>query len=236
MATCSAIVAADAAPSMNSDCVPAMSPGDLGAERPEAPEPSASLPEREDVVPVGSTLSPEVCAQMLKQRFPALFGGAPKPLKLRIQADIRERAPGVFSKAVLSAFLRRHTGRTAYLIALTRATHRFDLDGAPADEISDEHRQAARDELARRRALSESREALLEAQRRNRAELLRAFEGSSLSTANFCALKGVAVDELDGLLELARREADARARQPPADERRRGARPARQVRPERPRG
>jgi hypothetical protein len=186
--------------------------------------------------PAPAELGAEACADMLKQRFPALFGGAPKPLKLRIQADIRERAPGVFSKAALSGFLRRHTGRTAYLIALTRATHRFDLDGAPADPISDEHRQAARDELARRRALSESREALLEEQRRNRAELLRAFEGSSLSTANFCALKGVPVDELDGLLERARSEAEARVRQMPAAERARGGRPDRHARPGRPRG
>ncbi|HRH89304.1 MAG TPA: ProQ/FINO family protein, partial [Rubrivivax sp.] len=77
----------------------------------------------------------EECGEQLRQRFPALFGGAPKPLKLRIQADIQARAPGVFAKAVLSAFLRRHTGRTGYLIALSRAPQRVDLDGAPAGEI-----------------------------------------------------------------------------------------------------
>jgi ProP effector len=221
---------------MTADSVSATSPGDPLAERPEVPSLPGAAPVRADAVPDGPALSAEACAELLKQRFPALFSGAPRPLKLRIQADIRERAPGVFSKAVLSAFLRRHTGRTAYLIALTRATHRFDLDGAPADEISVEHRQAARDELARRRALSESREALLEEQRRHRAELLRAFEGSSLSTANFCALKGVPVDELDGLLELARGEAEARARQMPAVDRGRTGRPDRHPRPGRPRG
>jgi len=162
-------------------------------------------------------------ADAMRLRFPALFGGAPKPIKLRIQADIRERAPGEFSKAALSAFLRRHTGRTSYLIALTRAGHRFDLDGAPADEISAEHRQAAIDELARRRALRESREAQAEAERRARAELLRAFQATSLNTANFCALKGVAPEQLDELLALARREAEERSRAavPP----RHGARP-----------
>jgi ProP effector len=185
-----------------------------------------------DTAPATESVEPTTddCAEQLRQRFPALFVGAAKPLKLRIQADIRERAPGVFGKAVLSAFLRRHTGRTSYLIALTRAVHRFDLDGAPADEISAEHRQAAADELARRRALRESREALLEDQRRNRAELLRAFQGTALSTANFCALKGVAVDELDGILDLARREAEDRARAVPPRER---DRPPRTQRPER---
>jgi len=156
----------------------------------------------------------EDCTEQLRQHFPALFAGAPKPLKLRIQADIQARAPGVFTKAALSAFLRRHTGRTGYLIALTRAVQRFDLDGAPAGEISAEHRQAALDELARRRALQATREAAEQEQRRRRAELLRAYEGSSLNEANFCALKGVAVDELPALLDLARREAAERAHAP----------------------
>ncbi len=170
------------------------------AETPSAP--AAVEPRSEDIT------------EPMRQRFPALFSGAAKPLKLRIQADIRERAPGVFSKAALSAFLRRYTGRTAYLIALTRATHRFDLDGAPVDEISAEHRQAAADELARRRALRESREAQAALERRQRAELLRAFQTTSLNKANFCALKGVAVDALDGLLDQARREAEERAQAP----------------------
>jgi hypothetical protein len=170
-----------------------------------------------DTAPAAAPAEPgaDACAEQLRQHFPALFSGAPKPLKLRIQADIQERVPGVFTKAALSGFLRRHTGRTGYLIALTRAAHRFDLDGAPAGEISAEHRQAAVDELARRRALQATREAALQEQRRARAELLRAFEGSSLSVANFCALKGVAQDELQGLLELARREAAERAQAAP---------------------
>jgi len=146
-------------------------------------------------------------AQQLKAMFPALFGGAPKPLKLRIQADIQERAPGVFTKQVLSAFLRRHTGSHAYLVAITRGTHRFDLDGAPSGEISEEHRQAAAEELARRRGNTEARRALEEEQRRNRAGLLHDFERTTLTAANFCALKGIPPEELDGLLAIARAEA-----------------------------
>ncbi len=162
----------------------------------------------------GATLSPEACAQALKTRFPALFRGAAKPLKLRIQADIQQRAPGVFSKAALSGFLRRHTSSTSYLIALSNATQRFDLDGAPAGELADEHRQAAQEELARRRNSRVEREALEIQQRRNRAQLLRDFETNKLTVANFCALKGVAPEELDGLLALAREE-KAQAPLPP---------------------
>lgn len=161
-------------------------------------------------------LNPAECAQRLKQLFPALFSGAPKPLKLRIQADIQERAPGVFSKQLLSAFFRRYTGSTSYLLASSKAKHRFDLDGAPAGEFSEEHRQVAVQELARRRALQEERRELEENQRRNRAGLLRSYETTTLTRTNFCALMGVAPDELDGLLALAREEAQQRTQQPGA--------------------
>jgi len=171
----------------------------------------------------------------LKALFPALFTGKPKPVKLRIQADIQERAPGRFSKAQLSAFLRRHTGGTGYLIALTQAKTRFDLDGNPAGEITEEHLTAAREELARRKGVQQERQQLEVQQRRNRAQLLWDFERTTLTEANFCVLKGVVPEELPGLLEIARKE---RAEAPPApprearrdgpprrDERRPGGRP-----------
>ena len=160
-------------------------------------------------------MAPAACAQQLKQRFPALFVGAPKPLKLRIQVDIQQRAPGVFTKQALSAFFRRYTGSTAYLIAVSRARQRFDLEGQPNGELSDEHRQLALDELARRRGNNESRLALEEQQRRNRATLLHDFQTTTLTPANFCALKGIAVDELEGYLATARREFEERAHQAP---------------------
>lgn len=190
-------------------------------------------------------MSPAACAQQLKTRFPALFSGAPRPVKLRIQADIQARVPGVFTKQVLSAFLRRHTGTTAYLIALTKASQRFDLDGQPAGEISDEHRQAAHEELQRRRgvhderrAAEEERRALEQQQWHNRAQLLRDFQSTTLTRANFCALKGVADDQLDGLLEIARREAaEWAANRPPVQEReQREPRDARGPRRDDPRG
>jgi hypothetical protein len=93
--------------------------------------------------------------------FPALFGtqGPPKPIKLRIQADIQQRAPGLFTRKALSIVLHRHTTSTPYLKALVAAPTRFDLDGAPAGEIADEHRQAAREEVERRRAIVAARRA-----------------------------------------------------------------------------
>ena len=173
-----------------------------------APVPAAAPPA------AMADMAPAACAQQLKQRFPALFVGAPKPLKLRIQVDIQQRAPGIFTKQALSAFFRRYTGSTAYLIAVSRAKQRFDLDGQPNGDLSEEHRQLAIDELARRRGNNESRIALEEQQRRNRATLLHDFQATTLTPANFCALKGIAVDELDGYLATARREAEERAQHP----------------------
>jgi ProP effector len=192
---------------------------------PDLPEPStpsddtvaaaAPAPEAKPAAAPAADASAE-----LKALFPALFTGKPKPVKLRIQADIQERAPGKFSKAQLSAFLRRHTGSTGYLIALTQAKTRFDLDGQPAGEISEEHLAAAREELARRKGVQQERQQQeqqrhqLEAQqRRNLGQLLWDFERTTLTEANFCVLKGVTPEELPGLLELARKE---RAEAPPA--------------------
>ena len=198
----------------------ALPPADAPPGALAAPAPPASAP-----------LSPAACAELLKQHFPALFGGQPKPLKLRIQADIAQRAPGVFSKATMSAFFRRYTGSTGYLIALGKASQRFDLDGQPAGALSDEHRQLARDELARRRQVTRDREQQAQAQqqaqqaelmqaRQARLALLRDFERTTLTLANFCALKGLTPEALTPLLDAARQEAADAPPPRPLDDRR----------------
>ena len=194
---------------------------DIETTPPTEPAPSAPprLPD----------LSPGECAALLGSRFPAVFGkDVHRPLKLRIAADIQARVPDTFSKRALSAFLHRHTTHTLYLKALADATHRFDLDGAQAGELSAEHRQAAVAELQRRRAVQQQRRTqIIESQRKAehaqreaeyakreaegeervaRARLLRAFETSNLTRANFCVLMGVADAALDGLLAQAREE------------------------------
>jgi hypothetical protein len=50
--------------------------------------------------------------------------------------------------------------------------------------------------------------------RRERALLLRAWEGSPLTPANFCALKGLKVAEFEAQIELARRERAERTAAP----------------------
>ena len=123
-------------------------------------EATAPGPEEAAVAaPTKTELSPAQCAARLAEMFPALFStqGPPKPIKLRIQADIQHRAPGLFTRKALSIVLHRHTTTTPYLKALLAAPSRFDLDGQPAGEIAEEHRQAAREEVERRRAIVAAR-------------------------------------------------------------------------------
>ncbi len=223
--------------------VDAAAPAEAGAVTdgaPDAPtQPSADTPPQA----AGREMSPGACADLLKQHFPGLFAGPAKPIKLRVHADIQQRAPGVFTKGALSAFFRRYTGSTGYLIALGKASQRFDLDGQPAGELSEEHRQLARDELTRRRQVTRDRDSQAQAQlqaktqaeraqaqaeqaqiqaeqavalqaRQARAAMLRDFSRTTLTLANFCALKGMTPDMLTPLLDQARKEA-AEAPPPP---------------------
>ena len=133
--------------------VPTEAPAEAQAEHAEVPAPAAAP--REGAI---ADLSPAACAALLAQHFPALFGaGRALPIKLRIQADIQQRVPGVFNKKSLSIFLHRHTTSTAYIKALVNAPHRFDLDGQPAGEIAPEHKAAGAVELERRLAIVQAK-------------------------------------------------------------------------------
>jgi ProP effector len=223
---------------------PSAGPPDVGSEPGPTPEPEPPGAQGEPAPgsSESAALSVRACGDLLRQHFPALFGAGARPLKLRIQADIQQRAPGVFPRQVLSAFLRRHTGATAYLNAMARGGPRFDLDGQAAGEVAPEHREAAATEVARRRgnqqarieqerealrqqrdAVRQEREALRREQEalqreqyqamRQRASLLYDFENTRLSTANFCVLKGIDPARLDELLAQARLEARQRREQ-----------------------
>ena len=145
---------------------------------PEAPHDSDASDASNSEPAAPAELSPAACAARLAELFPAVFTpGASKPLKLRIQADIQQRATGVFTRRSLSNFLHRHTTSSGYLRALGSGAVRFDLDGVEAGTVSDEHREAARAELARRKGLHDvrravERESLRQAQREARKNAL----------------------------------------------------------------
>lgn len=137
-------------------------------------------------------LSPAACAKLLAEQFPALFGpeSGPKPVKLRIQVDIQQRAPGVFSRRGLHQARRQEERQT--------------------EQVAQREQRHADDNARRERAL-----------------LLRAFESSTLTKANFCALKGIAEPELDASLAQARQEREAPREMPRGPAREHSRNPAR---------
>lgn len=72
-----------------------------------------------------------------------------QPLALGIHKAIKERVPDIDAKQLRSA-MRVHTASTRYLKALSQAETRFDLDGTPAGEVTDEQRKQASDTLRER--------------------------------------------------------------------------------------
>ncbi|MBK1687512.1 ProQ/FINO family protein [Rubrivivax gelatinosus] len=223
-------------PEPGAESVPPETP-ETAVEPVAEPVEAAAAVEPAEAAPRAAELSPAECAARLAELFPALFAPPPKPLKLRIQADIQARVPGVFTRRTLSVFLHRYTTSNAYLSALVKSEQRYDLDGQPAGELSAEHRELAAAEIARRRGVHEQRRAAERAAaraadvdarrqqqadhdaRRDRAGLLRAFETTTLTPANFCALKGIGEAELDAVLEQARRERAERPPMPPRENR-----------------
>jgi sRNA-binding protein len=277
-----AATAPDVSPSAGAEAPPEVPAegADHDSEAASTSEPPAESAHVAVAAPVAPELSPAACAALLAERFPALFGaGRALPIKLRIQADIQARAPGVFTKKSLSTFLHRHTTGTAYLKSLVSQPQRYDLDGQPAGEVAEEHRAAATVEVERRRGIVDARrqaerdaqrqahaaerdaarraqsEARAAAQaahaaaraaaaaaqpadappaeaahpvapppprlsaaeveaRRDRAALLRAWETSTLTRANFCVLKRIAEADLEAQLVVARQEREQRPQDP----------------------
>ena len=64
------------------------------------------------------------------------------PLALGIHKTIRERLPDLHAQHLRDA-MRMHTASTRYLKVLSRADTRFDLDGAPAGEVTAEQKRQA---------------------------------------------------------------------------------------------
>lgn len=72
-----------------------------------------------------------------------------QPLALGIHKTVKERMPEV-EAAALRAAMKIHTASTRYLKALVVGKERFDLDGQPAGEVTEEQREVASTALRER--------------------------------------------------------------------------------------
>ena len=89
----------------------------------------------------------EAAQSLLRERYPDLFGNDPKPLKIGIHLELLERHPDLDFVGLKRA-LTLHTGRFSYQKLLKAGAVRFDLDGQPADEVTEEQAEIARQRLA----------------------------------------------------------------------------------------
>jgi ProP effector len=91
--------------------------------------------------------SPRALLKQLQQEFKAFRDCL--PLAIGIDKQVLARLPGLNRKTMRAA-LGIHTGSMRYLRAMEKATVRYDLDGNPGAEVTDTHRQHARELLQER--------------------------------------------------------------------------------------
>lgn len=93
-----------------------------------------------------------------------------KPLAIGINKQLAELHPDLDAKALKSALF-HHTRSVAYLKAVSKAEHRFGLDGEPVAPLLEEQRQYAVEQL---KALSKKRNEAIQAEQQKKADELKA--------------------------------------------------------------
>ncbi|MDD3353261.1 ProQ/FINO family protein [Zoogloea sp.] len=93
---------------------------------------------------VSSPPSPRAVLKTLCQEYPVFK--ASKPLAIGIDKQLQAQRPELNKKA-LKVALHLHTKSIAYLKQLQLVDSRFNLDGSPADPITEDQRQRAAESL-----------------------------------------------------------------------------------------
>lgn len=91
--------------------------------------------------------SPRALLKQLQQQFPAFRDCL--PLAIGIDKQVLARMPNL-NRKIMRAALGIHTGSMRYLRTMEKATVRYDLDGTPGAEVTDTHRQHAKELLQER--------------------------------------------------------------------------------------
>lgn len=121
--------------------------------------------------PAPTSQTPRALLKDLQEQF-EVFRDC-KPLAIGIDKQLLARLPGL-EKKVLRVALSLHTHSMRYLKGMEKATHRFDLEGQPADPVTDEHRQHASDTIRERlKKQAEERRAKQKAEKEAEAERIK---------------------------------------------------------------
>jgi ProP effector len=113
----------------------------------EAATPAAALAATSGGPPVAPALSARSLLKQLQHQFPAFRNCL--PLAIGIDKQLLARLPELDRKTMRAA-LGIHTGSLRYLRAMEKATVRYDLDGTAGAEVTDTHRQHAKEVLQQR--------------------------------------------------------------------------------------
>lgn len=129
---------------------------DTGTSAPQpdtgsAAQPATAAPGSADApgadAPGADAQSPRALLKQLQQQFKAFRDCL--PLAIGIDKQVLAKMPGLNRKTMRAA-LGIHTGSMRYLRAMEKATVRYDLDGNPGAEVTDTHRQHAKELLQER--------------------------------------------------------------------------------------
>jgi ProP effector len=140
----------DALPADGAPQAPAPEAGahDAGAAAaPAAAVPTAEVSTAAAPAAGADVQSPRALLKHLQQQFKAFRDCL--PLAIGIDKQVLARLPGLNRKTMRAA-LGIHTGSMRYLRAMEKATVRYDLDGNPGAEVTDTHRQHAKELLQER--------------------------------------------------------------------------------------
>jgi ProP effector len=136
--------AANAAPGSQDD---AGVPAESSAGDPVAGDDVAGTPAAGGEAAPAPADSPRALLKQLQQQFKAFRDCL--PLAIGIDKQVIARMPNL-NRKIMRAALGIHTGSMRYLRAMEKATVRYDLDGTPGAEVTDVHRQHAKELLQQR--------------------------------------------------------------------------------------
>jgi len=120
---------------------PALEKKKLSKQEQENEMKAAQKKKREDI---------KATLKWLEQNYPNCFNAqAPKSLKIKIEEDIFPDLPSdkSITKIKVKQAIAYYTRNRAYLKSLLQETHRYDLKGLPAQEITLKHKAWAQGKL-----------------------------------------------------------------------------------------
>jgi ProP effector len=137
---------AESAASAESGDQPEAPAADAQSADPQPADPQPAAPQA-GATPSTDTQSPRALLKQLQQQFKAFRDCL--PLAIGIDKQVLARLPNLNRKTMRAA-LGIHTGSMRYLRAMEKATVRYDLDGNAGAEVTDTHRQHAKELLQER--------------------------------------------------------------------------------------